>query len=42
MKHLLWEMVYEGSQAAILSYLKEKVSEFSVQSVLDRSILNGR
>jgi hypothetical protein len=33
-------MVYEGSQAAILSYLKEKVSEFSVQSVLACSILN--
>jgi hypothetical protein len=34
MNRPLWEMVYEGSQAAILSYLKEKVSKTSVQYTL--------
>ncbi len=33
-------MVYGDSQAAILSYVKEKVIESSVQPVLEWSILN--
>ncbi len=33
MKHPLWKMVYEGFQAAILSYLKEKISKSTLCTI---------